>query len=108
MQRNGGCFATRGIRCFCMKALASGCVDGVPARTDTQTFARQDGMSKKAGEAGLRIPSAIAGVPKARSNRLSFVVACGHIFGKRLRGWRACTHRHTDICQAGRNEQEGR
>lgn len=76
---------------FSMKALASGCVDGVPARTDTQTFARQDGMSKKAGEAGLRIPSAIAGVPKARSNRLSYVVACTHIPGKR-RCVRACLH----------------
>ena len=106
MQRNGGCFATRGIRCFCMKALASGCVDGVPARADTQTFARQDGMSKKAGEAGLRIPSAIAGVPKARSNRLSFVVACGYIFGKRLCGWRARTRRQCRRTAAERKKHE--
>ena len=76
---------------FSMKAPASGCVDGVPARTDTQTFAGQDGMSKKAGQAGLRIPSAIARVPKARSNRLSYVVACGHIPGKRRCVW-ACLH----------------
>ena len=104
MQRNGGCFATRGIRCFCMKALASGCVDGVPARTDTQTFARQDGMSKKAGEAGLRIPSAIAGVPKARSNRLSFVVACIHTPWQAA-VWMACLHVQTAPPAGGRKEK---
>ena len=56
-----------------------------------QPFAGQDGMSKKAGEAGLRISAAIAGVPKARSNRLSYVVACTHVPGKR-RCVRACLH----------------
>ena len=61
---------TKHIWDLCLKALASGCADGVLARPAVQTFARQDDMNRK-GEARTVNVVCDCSVPPAHRNRLS-------------------------------------